>query len=60
MKKTVITFGDIKIKKQRFYQHKRPISIRMRMIYIIRMILNILLAIKMLTKLDLYSYLFQK
>ena len=26
-KKTIITFGDIKIKKQRFYQHKRPISI---------------------------------
>ena len=28
LKKTVITFGDIEIEKQKFHQHKRPISIK--------------------------------
>ena len=28
MEKTVIKFGDIEIKKQKFRQHKRPISIK--------------------------------
>ena len=27
MKKTIIKFGNTKIEKQKFYQHKRPISI---------------------------------
>ena len=27
MKKTVIKFGDIEIKNQKFHQHERPISI---------------------------------
>ena len=27
MEKTVIIFGDIEIGKQKFHQHKRPISI---------------------------------
>ena len=26
--KTIITFGDIKIEKEKFHQHKRPISIK--------------------------------
>ena len=28
MKKTIIKFGDIEIQKQKFQQHKRPISIK--------------------------------
>ena len=28
MEKTIIKFGDIEIKKQKFHQHKRPISIK--------------------------------
>ena len=27
MEKTIIKFGDIKMKKQKFHQYKRPISI---------------------------------
>ena len=27
MEKTILNFGDIEIKKQKFDQHKRPISI---------------------------------
>ena len=29
MEKTIITFGDIEIQKQKFHQHKGPISIKM-------------------------------
>ena len=28
MEKTIIKFGDIEIEKQKFYQHKKPISIK--------------------------------
>ena len=28
MKKAIIKIGDIKIKKQKLHQHKRPISIK--------------------------------
>ena len=28
MEKTIINFGDIEIEKQKFHQHKRPISIK--------------------------------
>ena len=28
MEKTIINFGNIEIKKQKFQQHKRPISIK--------------------------------
>ena len=28
-KKTIIQFDDTEIQKQKFYQHKRPISIKM-------------------------------
>ena len=28
MEKTVIKFGDIEIRKQKFHQHKRPVSIK--------------------------------
>ena len=27
-KKTIIKFGDIEIEKQKFHQHKKPISIK--------------------------------
>ena len=30
IEKTIIKFGDIKIKQQSFYQHKRPVSIKNR------------------------------
>ena len=53
----------IKIPKQKFHHHKRPISIKMwiliKQLYLIRSLLgkkdlHILLATKTLTKLDLY------
>ena len=28
MEKTILKFGDIEIKKQKFHQHKRPVSIK--------------------------------
>ena len=28
MDKTIIKFGDIEIEEQKYYQHKRPISIK--------------------------------
>ena len=28
MGKTIIKFGDIEIRKQKFHQHKRPVSIK--------------------------------
>ena len=28
MEKTIVKFGDIEIKKQKFHQYKRPISIK--------------------------------
>ena len=28
LEKTIIKFGDIEIEKQKFHQHKRPISIK--------------------------------
>ena len=28
MKRSIIKFGDIEIKKQKFHQHKKPISIK--------------------------------
>ena len=28
MEKTIIKFGDIEIERQKFYQHRRPISIK--------------------------------
>ena len=28
MEKTIMKFGDIEIKKQKFHQHKRPIPIK--------------------------------
>ena len=28
MEKAIIKFGDIEIKKQKFHQHKRPISLK--------------------------------
>ena len=28
MEKTILKLGDIEIKKQKFHQHKRPVSIK--------------------------------
>ena len=65
MEKTIIKFGDIEIEKQKFHQHKRPISIKkidINKIVIsnkVKRVLNISLAIKMI-KFDLYVYFSQK
>ena len=69
MEKTIIQFGDIEIQKQKFQQHKGPILIKNidvnKIVVSIRSLLakkdlNILLATKMLEKLDLYLYFSQK
>ena len=69
MEKTITKFWDSEIKKQIFHQTKRPISIKIQILikqqYLIRSIpvktdLNISLATKMLKKLDLDVYFFQK
>ena len=65
MENIIIKFDDIKIPKQKFHQHKRPISIKnvvlMKQLYLIKSLLekkglNILLAMKMLKKLDIGVY----
>ena len=65
----IINFGDIEIQKQTFYQHEEPISIKNidinKIVVSIRSLLakknlNILLATKMLKKLDLYVNFSQK
>ena len=56
MEKKIIKFWDIEIEKQKFQQHKRPISIKnidlTRSLFVKR-VLNISLYIKMLNELDL-------
>ena len=68
-KKTIVKFGDIEIEKQNFHQHKRPILIKIQVLIkqqylkrspLVKMILNISLATKMLKTLDLYVYFSQK
>ena len=64
----VIKFGDIEIQKQKFHQHKAPISIKnidINKIILIRFLLvkrllNISLATKMVKKLNPYVYFSQK
>ena len=65
----VLKFGDIEIEKQKFHKHKEPISIKIIDINKITVSnkisfgkkdLNILLATRMLKKLDLYIYFSQK
>ena len=65
MEETVIKFDDIKISKQIFHQHKRPVSIKnvdndkilvSNNVPFDKMDLNILLATKTLRKLSLYLY----
>ena len=69
MEKTIIKFNDIEIEKQKFHQYKRPISIKntdinktvvSNKIFLVKKVLNISSAIKMLKKLDRYAYFFQK
>ena len=59
MDKKVIKFDDIEIEKWKFYQHKKPILIDnidiniivvQNQVFLVKRILNILLAIKMLKK----------
>ena len=65
IEKTVTKFGDIEIQKQKFHQHKGPISIKnidinkivvSNKIYFGKKDLNISLATKMLKKLDPCAY----
>ena len=69
MENAIINFSDIEIEKQKFHQHKRPISIKI--IDINKIVvsnkvsfgkkdLNISLGTKMLKKLDLYVYISQE
>ena len=69
MEKTIIKFEDIEIEEQKFHQYKRSIPIKKIDINNIvvsnktsfgKKVLNVSLAIKMLKKLDVYAYFFQK
>ena len=70
MEKASINFGDIEIQKQKFLQHKGRISIKdidINKVVITNMVsfgkkknLHILLATKMLKKVDFYVYFYQK
>ena len=69
MEKTVTKFCDSEIEKQIFHQNKTPISVKIQILikqqYLVRPIsvkidLNISLATKILKKLDLDAYFFQK
>ena len=69
MEKTIIKFGDIEIQKQKFHQHKGPISIKnidINKIVVSNKVsfgkkgFNISLTTKMLKKLDLYVCFSQK
>ena len=56
MEKKIIKFWDIEIEKQKFQQHKRPISIKnidLTRSRFVKRVLNISLSIKMLNELDL-------
>ena len=67
----VIKFSDIEIQKQKFHQHREPISIKtidINKIVVSNKVsfgkkkkdLNNSLATKMLKKIDLYAYFYQK
>ena len=65
IEKTIIKFGDIQIRKQKFHQHKEPIvikNIEIDKIVVLNKVpfgkkdLNILLVTKMLKKLNFYVY----
>ena len=69
MEKTIIKFEDIEIEEQKFHQYQRSIPIKKIDINNIvvsnktsvgKKVLNVSLAIKMLKKLDVYAYFFQK
>ena len=69
IEKTIIKFEDIEIEEQKFHQYQRSIPIKKIDINNIvvsnktsfgKKVLNVSLAIKMLKKLDVYAYLFQK
>ena len=70
MEKIIIKFSDAEIEKQKYYQHKSPISIKNIDINKIvvsdkvsfgkKKVLNISLATEMLKNIDLYVYFSQK
>ena len=69
MEKTITKFGDIEIKKQKFHQNKRPISIQntdinkivvSNKISFVKKGFRYFIGYKYLKKLDLYVYFFQK
>ena len=69
MEKIIIKFGDIKIKKQKLHQYKRPFSIDdidvnkivvSNRSLLTKIDLNISPATKILKKFCLYSYFFQR
>ena len=72
MNKKIKKFDDTEIENCNFHQHKRPISIdnidfnkivvsnKIIRSLLIKRILNTLWAVKMLKKLDIYAYFFQK
>ena len=66
---TTVKFGDIEIEKQKFHQHKRHISIKnidineivvSNKVSFYKKGFKFSLATKILKKLDLYGYFFQK
>ena len=69
MEKTVIKYGDIENQKQKFPQNEEPISIKItdinkivvsNKVSLLKKDLNLLLARKILKKLDLYVYISPK
>ena len=69
MEKTIIKFGDIEIERQKFHQHKRPISkkyIDINKIVVSNKVsvgkkgFKCFIGYKDAKKIDLYAYFFQK
>ena len=69
MERTLIKIGDIKIEKQKFYQYKRPISIKnidinkivvSNKVYFGKNGFKYFIGYKDAKKYDLYAYFFQK
>ena len=69
MEKTLIKIGDIEIEKQKFYQYKRPISIKnidinkivvSNKVYFGKNGFKYFIGYKDAKKYDLYAYFFQK
>ena len=64
MDKEILTFGDIQVEKHKSYQYKSPISINgvdiskiivSNRVSLVKKVLNILLGMKKVKKLDLFA-----